>query len=436
MNNLSASLAETNLPKDWIVRPISQIGRVFSGSTPKTSEPRFWNGEVVWLTPDDLSYRNKYYNTSARKISRKGLKASSAKLIPARSIVISSRAPIGYLGIPTIPYSTNQGCKSIVPNGDFSEEYLYYFLHTVIGEMIRLGSGTTFSEISKAQLQTLKVVAPSNRKEQSKIAEVLSICDVTIDRTEAVITKYKRIRQGLIQELLSNGIDKQGNIRSDKTHQFKNSSIGLIPKDWKTSNTKRELYMKGRIGWQGLKRNEFLEYGNYLITGIHFNNDYSIDWKSCYHISDRRYNQAPEIQVKVNDILLTKDGTIGKLAFINYLPGKASLNSHILLLRPLKNNLLPKYIFYQLLSERFRKFVDNIKSGSTLSGLTQSSFGKFEIVIPPILEQEKIVNILTEIDVKIKIEVKLRNKLTSIKSGLLTDLFSGKVRVTPLMNEV
>lgn len=130
--------------------------------------------------------------------------------------------------------------------------------------------------------------------------------------------------------------------------------IGQIPFNWRVQVFKQISYMKGRIGWQGLKFSEFSDDINlpYLITGMNFKGG-KINWKEVYHISEERYNEAPDIQLKVDDILMTKDGTIGKLLFVDYLPGKASLNSHLLVLRALKNKYFAKYLYYQLDSQNF-----------------------------------------------------------------------------------
>src|SRR5690606_31781853 len=119
-------------------------------------------------------------------------------------------------------------------------------------------------------------------------------------------------------------------------------------------------YMKGRIGWQGLKNSEFSDDKNlpYLITGMNFK-DGAIRWDEVYHVSEERYNQAAEIQLREGDVLMTKDGTIGKLLFVDYLPGKTTLNSHLLVLRPLKNGFIPKYLYYQLQSVNFHGHIEN-----------------------------------------------------------------------------
>lgn len=110
--------------------------------------------------------------------------------------------------------------------------------------------------------------------------------------------------------------------------------IGEIPSGWDVIRMKLYAYLKGRIGRQGLKAEEFIDEGPFLVTGTDFENGRICRERSC-HVSEKRYGEAPQIQLKVGDLLVTKDGTIGKLAYVDSLPGKASLNSHLLLIRPL-----------------------------------------------------------------------------------------------------
>jgi type I restriction enzyme S subunit len=169
--------------------------------------------------------------------------------------------------------------------------------------------------------------------------------------------------------------------------------IGKIPDSWDLIRTKHFSYMKGRIGWQGLTANEFIEEGPYLVTGTDFENG-RVCWERSYHISDKRYEEAPEIQLKVGDLLVTKDGTIGKLAYIDELPGKASLNSHLLVMRPLKNKYTNRFLFWVLSSIVFIEYYTLVSDGSTMDSLSQEKMGNFVFPTPPVWEQESIADYL------------------------------------------
>lgn len=213
-----------------------------------------------------------------------------------------------------------------------------------------------------------------------------------------------------------------------KYSQYKESGIDwidVIPEHWETKMFKGISYMKGRIGWQGLKFSEFSDDVTlpYLITGMNFK-DGKIRWDEVYHISEERYNEAPEIQLKDYDILMTKDGTIGKLLYIDNLPGKASLNSHLLLLRPLLKSYFPKFLYYQLQSSVFFGHIEYYKYGTTFYGLSQESMGKFITILPSYSEQTAIAQYLdrktTAVDKKIEILQQKIETYKKLRKALIT----------------
>lgn len=185
-----------------------------------------------------------------------------------------------------------------------------------------------------------------------------------------------------------------------KYDNYKDSGIdwvGEIPEHWGLKKFGQVSYMKGRIGWQGLKQTEFTQNSEdpFLITGMNFHSGI-IRWDEVYHITEDRYEQAPEIQLKNYDVLITKDGTIGKLLFVEEIPYpfKASLNSHLLVLRPLNDSYYPRYLYYQLQSLPFKHHVELTKTGTTFFGITQEAMGQYKIILPAKKEQKSIANFL------------------------------------------
>lgn len=181
-----------------------------------------------------------------------------------------------------------------------------------------------------------------------------------------------------------------------KYEAYKDSGIewiGEIPKEWSILRMKHYFYMKGRIGWQGLKADEFIEDGPYLVTGTDFVNG-KVCWERCYHISEERFNEAPEIHVQQGDLLITKDGTVGKLALIEEKPEKVSLNSHLLILRPVKGEINNHFVYWALQSMIFKDYVGFASSGSTMASLSQEKIGEFPLILPTLSEQQIIVSYL------------------------------------------
>ena len=208
---------------------------------------------------------------------------------------------------------------------------------------------------------------------------------------------------------------------------YKNSGIewiGTIPSDWKLDKIKYMANLYGRIGWQGLTSEEYIDEGPFLVTGVDFCKG-RIDWNSCVHISEKRWEQADKIQIKNEDLLITKDGTVGKVAIVNDLNGKASLNSGVLLI-DLKDKNSKKYLYWVLCSDVFWTWFNYKNSGnSTILHLYQKDFNEFIYTIPELKEQKLIANFLdkkgSEINAIIeKIENQI-NLLKDYKKSLITE---------------
>lgn len=162
----------------WATAALGEVCEVVSGATPKTGNPTFWDGDVPWVTPKDLSDNGqKYLTDTPRKITQEGLKSCSAKMLPPESVLFSSRAPIGLIAINRIPVCTNQGFKSMVPrDGILSPDYLYWWLDIHREDVQRLGRGATFKEVSKKIVEGIQIPLPP-LAEQKRIAAILDAAD-------------------------------------------------------------------------------------------------------------------------------------------------------------------------------------------------------------------------------------------------------------------
>lgn len=192
----------------WEVKCLARLADIRSGGTPSTSRPEYWDGDILWCTPSDITALNgyKYLSHTGRRISDAGLKASSAEVIPGKSVVMTSRATIGECAINLVPLATNQGFKNFVPFDDVDVEFLYYLLLMQTQGFISLCGGSTFLEIGKTQLAAYEVTVPLDRREQTAIAAVLSDMDAEIAALEGKLAKARSVKQGMMQELLTGRI--------------------------------------------------------------------------------------------------------------------------------------------------------------------------------------------------------------------------------------
>ena len=200
--------------------------------------------------------------------------------------------------------------------------------------------------------------------------------------------------------------------------------IGEVPESWNLLKLKYFSYLKGRIGWQGLTADEFIDEGPYLITGTDFENG-RIQFDRSYHISEARYAQAPEIQLQIGDLLVTKDGTVGKMAYVDELPDKASLNSHLLLIRPLEGKYHNRFLFWLMSSSVFTGYTEYSQDGTIMASLSQEKIGNFLAYFPGLEEQCAIADFLdaqcAKIDSVIADIEKQIETLHKYKKSLITE---------------
>lgn len=401
------------LPQDWTIGYLSDFGKIQSGGTPSTTIADYWGGSIAWCTPSDItSTPVKYINSTQRTITDEGLKNSAAIVMPAGSILLCTRATIGELKINSIPMATNQGFKNITIDDRGNAEFFYYLLQTKKNSMLELAIGSTFLEISKTALCKIPLQIPI-RDEQNKIADALSDIDNLVVVLEKQIAKKKAIKQGAMQELLTG----------------KRRLPGFSGK-WQNFNLMKHSKIKARIGWQGLKKSEYLDSGYaLLVTGTDFD-DGKVQWDRCHYVTRSRYDQDRNIQIQNNDILITKDGSLGKVALARGLTKPATLNSGIFVIRPLQSIYDPVFVYHILSSFVFKNFLDKLSAGSTIIHLYQKDVDKFEFLLPPAIEEQNaIAAVLSEMDADITaLEEKLA-KYRQVKQGMMQQLLTGKIRL-------
>lgn len=198
--------------------------------------------------------------------------------------------------------------------------------------------------------------------------------------------------------------------------KYKSSGIGWIgnlPIHWKHGKIKYSTYVKGRIGWQGLRSDEFVDEGCFCVTGTDFKEG-KIAWETCYRVSDGRYEEDPYIQLKEGDLLITKDGTIGKVALVKGLSGRATLNSGVFLTRPLMGEYLTDFMYWVLSSDVFQRYFDLTKSGSTIQHLYQNVFVDFCYPLPSVPEQQAIATYLDDKTRKIDTLIAKKQRLIEL----------------------
>ena len=185
---------------EWVDKAVGDIADVVGGSTPSTRDPANFDGDVPWLTPKDLSSpHSRYVKRGERNLSSKGFESCSAQLLPANSVLLSSRAPIGYLAIAANPIATNQGFRSLIVRPAYDHEFLYYWLSGNIEELERHSSGSTFKELSGTALKQIRLRLPVDRDEQRAIARILGTLDNKIELNRRMNATLEAMARALFQ---------------------------------------------------------------------------------------------------------------------------------------------------------------------------------------------------------------------------------------------
>lgn len=264
---------------------LSSVARIVSGGTPKTGEPTFWNGDVPWVTPKDLSgLESVEIHSTPRSITEAGLRNSSAELLPENSVLFSSRAPIGLLAINTIPMATNQGFKSFVPDPErLDSRYLLRWLEANRARLQSMGVGATFKEVSKAIVSRLEIPLPS-LNDQRRIASILDKADELCKKRRQAIDELNTLAQAIFHSMCGDPVSNSMGWPKQKLNTLGRISTGNTPSravpenfgshlEWvKTDNinTPHTIVTSAKEGLseQGARKARIVPPGSVLITCI------------------------------------------------------------------------------------------------------------------------------------------------------------------------
>lgn len=463
------------LPDGWIWTTIGEIGIVQSGGTPSTRNKEFWGDEVSWITPADLSgYKEKYILKGNRSITKTGLDYSSAKLLPKGTILFSSRAPIGYTVITKNELATNQGFKNLIPTKSLNSEYVYYYFKTLKSKAEEVASGTTFLELSVKKFSQLPFpLAPP--KEQERIVLKIESLFSELNQAEKGLQKAKQQLDVYRHALLKSAFE--GKLTEIWRKQF--SSPKFLPQDIVQMDLasrknywirRKEIEFEGKgkhpktLDWQkkypipfSLANEDFLmpkEWGitnwsqisNWITYGftkvmqheksgipivtaknvIHN----KISFEQVHFASVEAFNSLSEKDVPmVGDILITKDGTLGRAAIVE--DDMFCINQSVAVIWLRSTIMNKQFLLYYTQTPHVQTWIKNNAKGSTIKHLSVSDFPKLEIPIPTIEEQLKIVNELesqfTLIENLEKTIKKSLNDVKIFKQSLLKKAFEGKL---------
>lgn len=406
----------------WKKSFFSQIGEVIAGGTPSTKISEYWNGDIPFVTPNDLSeQKSPFIHQTERNITTLGLNKSSANLLPKNTLIISTRAPIGYMALSNNECVTNQGCKSIVFDSDQCPLFFYYNAHNYIQKMKSLGSGTTFAEISKSDLGKIVITYPESFVVQQHISDILSTCDTVIQNTQKTIDKYKAIKQGMMQDLFTRGLTKDGKLRpsyKEAPELYKESELGMIPKEW----AETPVIEIGEVisgGTPFTKNTDFWDGNIPFVTP----NDLSVN-EGAYITSTERYitvlglSKSSAIELPEGTLIISSRAPIGYLAIASFnCVTNQGCKSVVF-----DSKQAPLFHYYN-----FQRYVNKMKSlgsGTTFAEISKKDVEKVKVSYPLKDEQIAIAKRLSSIDSTIQKEEAVLEKYKNIKIGLMARLLT------------
>ena len=409
-----------DIPAHWEVKKLSEVGNIVSGGTPSTKEKAYWNGNIPWISPADLSgYNEKYIVKGRKSISESGLKNSSARLIPKGSVLFSSRAPIGYTVIAANNVCTNQGFKSIVPNQSLLSEYVYYFLKASKQAAEKVSSGTTFKEISLKAFSQLEMPLPPLPEQQAivaKIEELLSELDNGKQQLQIALQQLKVYRQSLLKWAF------EGKLTNDNVKE------GELPQGWKWT-TFNEVCNK--IGDIDHKMPKQLSTGYPYVSTKDFTDNLKISFDNAKYISEEDYlHLSRKIKPERGDIIFPRYGTIGKNILVDF--DKEFLVSYsCAVVKPNQNMVLSKYIYMYSLSPKVKEEVRKYTVETTQANVGIASIKNFIFPLPTIKEQQLIVDELeSKLTICDKVEETIKLSLQqaeTLRQSILKKAFEGKL---------
>lgn len=308
---------------------------------------------------------------------------------------------------------------------DFRETFprwLFYYLQTI--DLRQMNEATGVPSLSREFLYNIALQIPA-KAEQTQIATILSTIDRAIEQTEALIAKQQRIKTGLMQDLLTKGIDENGNIRSEETHEFKDSPLGRIPVEWEVVTTGQVT--KSLV--PGRDKPDLDGGGVPWITIPDIEGMYLDLPKSGLSLSLNAIKVANARLMPKGTVLMSCVGEFG-IATITECDAVANQQLHGFIC---DQSILPEWLIAQINASGNR--IDNMATQTTIKYLNKNGCESILITLPSLKEQVKIISILDNINDLFEKQKKSLNKLRSLKTGLMQDLLTGKVRVTELIKE-
>lgn len=369
----------------WKRKKLGNCGIIQSGGTPDTNKKDYWQGTIPWITPSEVTgLSKKFVQKTERYLTEKGLKDSSAVLLPSNSLIICTRATVGNSCINVVPMCTNQGFKNLIPNSENDVLFLYYLIENNKKDLIRKACGSTFLEISKKDIVNLSFLMPPTRNEQEKIVEVLECWDKGIELVKKLIEQKELQKKGLLQNLVYN------------QPTCKNFYLG-------------NLFSLGRgrvISKEEIQHNK----GTYPVYSSQTSDNGILGYINSFDFEGEY-------------LTWTTDGANAGKVF--YRRGQFNCTNVCGTAKPHNSNLVNLYYVMSYLNKVTKRYVSYVGNPKLMNGV----FSKIAIPLPEKTTQDWAATVLETADKEIDLLKQKLAKLEAQKKGLMQVLLTGKIRL-------
>ena len=378
---------------------------IISGSTPSRLINEYWNGDINWFTPKDLSgIKSKYVTTSPEKITQSGIDSCSAKLLPPKSLLLSSRAPIGHIAISTIEACTNQGFKSLIPNEGVNVEYLFYAIKKIVPQLQDLGNGATFKEISKATLSRVTIPLPS-LPEQQKIASILDAADNLRQKDQQLIEKYTALSQSLFLEMFGDPVSNPMGWDKSIAENFIDLLTGFAFKSADYSSNKDDINLCGGL----------------IITPS------GIEWDKSNYWQRDRLDGLEKYRIIDGDIVMAMDRPWISSGFKIHKITKNDKESFLVqrTARIRGKGINQDFLYFLFKHNAFEKQANTTET--TVPHISPKDIRKYELIIPPINLQNQFAERIQSIETQKQLALANLEKSAALFNSLLQRAFKGEL---------
>ncbi len=421
------------IPAHWDVKRLKYVFRVVNGATPASGEPGYWDGDIPWVTPDDLGdLSDPVIRTTRRSITKAGYRSCGTTMVPAGSLVLSTRAPIGHLAAAGVDLCTNQGCRSLVFRNEAARQFFYYEVLAARGELVSLGQGSTFSELGKGQLQDVVLTGPA-ASEQHAIAAFLdhetAKIDALVARKERLIELLQEKRTALITRAVTKGLDPNVPMKDSGVEW-----LGEIPAHWEVKP------LKALSGLQtGLTLGKNYE-GRAMTTRPYLRvanvQDGYLDLEAVAE-AELPEQDASRYELRDGDVLMTEGGDFDKLGRGYLWEGQVAgclHQNHIFAVRAAASKLRPRFLALAMSSGYGRAyFTATSKQSTNLASTNSTKLRNFPMLALGLSEQDRIVSGLdretAQIDALIAKVRQAIDRLKELRTALISAAVTGKIDV-------